>query len=56
MRSRFFCLTIGSRRTAHHWKAKWKKNCDSNTEAELRTMMEKQFSIKRLEQVRDLFK
>ena len=40
----------------YHWKAKWKKvERDVLTEAELRTMMEKEFSIKRLEQVRDIF-
>ena len=40
----------------YHWKAKWKKvERDVLTEAELRTMMEKEFSIKRLEQVCDIF-
>lgn len=40
----------------YHWKARWKKvERDVLTEAELRTMMVKEFSIKRLEQVRDIF-
>lgn len=40
----------------YHWKAKWKKvERDVLTELELRTMMEKDFKIKRLEQVRDIF-
>lgn len=40
----------------YHWKAQWKKvERDVLTEAELRAMMEKEFSIKRLEQVRDIF-
>ncbi len=40
----------------YHWKAKWKKvERDVLTELELRTMMEKEFDIKRLEQVRDIF-
>lgn len=40
----------------YHWKAKWKKvDRDVLTEEELRTMMEKEFHIKRLEQVRDIF-
>lgn len=40
----------------YHWKAKWKKvERDVLTELELRTMMEKEFNIKRLEQVRDIF-
>ncbi|WP_276391446.1 site-specific integrase [Eudoraea chungangensis] len=39
-----------------HWKAKWKKvEREVLTELELRTMMEKEFKIKRLEQVRDIF-
>jgi len=40
----------------YHWKAKWKKvEREVLTELELRTMMEKKFKIKRLEQVRDIF-
>ncbi len=40
----------------YHWKAKWKKvEREVLTELELRTMMEKEFKIKRLEQVRDIF-
>ncbi len=40
----------------YHWKAQWKKvERDVLTDAELRTMMEKEFSINRLEQVRDIF-
>jgi site-specific recombinase XerD len=40
----------------YHWKAKWKKvERDVLTELELRTMMEKEFDIRRLEQVRDIF-
>ncbi|HZJ36119.1 MAG TPA: tyrosine-type recombinase/integrase, partial [Gillisia sp.] len=40
----------------YHWKAKWKKvERDVLTEAELRTMIEKELSIQRLEQVRDIF-
>ncbi len=40
----------------YHWKAQWKKvEREALTEAELRTMMEKEFSVKRLEQVRDIF-
>ncbi len=39
-----------------HWKAKWKKvEREVLTELELRIMMEKEFKIKRLEQVRDIF-
>ena len=40
----------------YHWKAKWKKvEREALTESELRTMIDKEFSIKRLEQVRDIF-
>ena len=40
----------------YHWKAKWKKvERDVLTDLELRTMIEKKFKIKRLEQVRDIF-
>ena len=40
----------------YHWKAKWKKvTRDVLTDPELRKMMEKEFSVKRLEQVRDIF-
>ncbi|MCJ7465907.1 MAG: site-specific integrase [Maribacter sp.] len=40
----------------YHWKATWKKvEREVLTETELRSMMEKEFSIKRLEQVRDIF-
>jgi len=39
-----------------HWKAKWKKvEREVLTELELRTMMEKEFKMSRLEQVRDIF-
>ena len=39
-----------------HWKAKWKKvEREVLTELELRNMMEKEFKMKRLEQVRDIF-
>ena len=39
-----------------HWKAQWKKvEREALTEAELRALIEKEFSIKRLEQVRDIF-
>lgn len=39
-----------------HWKAKWKKvEREVLNELELRTMMEKEFQMKRLEQVRDIF-
>ena len=40
----------------YHWKAQWKKvEREALTETELRTMIEREFSIKRLEQVRDIF-
>ncbi len=39
-----------------HWKAKWKKvEREVLTELELRKIIEKEFKIKRLEQVRDIF-
>ncbi|RKN80293.1 site-specific integrase [Ulvibacterium marinum] len=39
-----------------HWKAKWKKvEREVLTELELCTMMKKEFKMKRLEQVRDIF-
>ncbi len=39
-----------------HWKAKWKKvEREVLTELELRTMMKREFKMKRLEQVRDIF-
>ncbi|MEZ2414646.1 site-specific integrase [Muriicola sp. E247] len=40
----------------YHWKAQWKKvEREALTETELCTMIEREFSIKRLEQVRDVF-
>lgn len=40
----------------YHWKAEWKKvEREAFTETELRIMIEREFSIKRLEQVRDIF-
>lgn len=51
-----FANNWASKDPFYHWKAKWKKvERHVLTEAELRTMMEKEFSIKRLEQVRDIF-
>lgn len=39
-----------------HWKAKWKKvEREVLSELELRNMMKKEFKMKRLEQVRDIF-
>jgi len=40
----------------YHWKANWKKvERDVLTDAELRTIMEKELPLKRSEQVRDIF-
>lgn len=40
----------------HHWKAKWKKvERDILTEPELRSLIEQEFDIPRLDQIRDIF-
>ncbi len=40
----------------YHWKAKWKKvERDILTELELRSLIEQEFDIPRLEQIRDIF-
>jgi hypothetical protein len=40
----------------YHWKAHWKKvEREALTEAELDTKIKEEFSIRRLEQVRDIF-
>ncbi|WP_350287580.1 site-specific integrase [uncultured Croceitalea sp.] len=40
----------------YHWKAKWKKvDRDILTELELRSLIEQEFDIPRLEQIRDIF-
>ncbi|MEM9363895.1 MAG: site-specific integrase [Bacteroidota bacterium] len=40
----------------YHWKAKWKKvERDILTELELRSLLEQEFDIPRLEQIRDIF-